>query len=114
MRIECRAEALRGAHGSEAAIAGSDAMFGQMGLKPQAALVVTTVVVQIIVTALVIWGRYVWSGAAALVVFTLLTLPIVWLPLMDFPASVPVVVTNWIYAIENIDWNVEPVPILCE
>jgi transmembrane protein len=45
-------------------------------LAPPAAYDIATIVVQLVGSALVIWGRWAWLGAGALSVFTLLTIPI--------------------------------------
>ncbi len=46
------------------------------GLEPAAAFAAATILVQLLGSALVIWGRHAWLGAGALAVFTLLTIPI--------------------------------------
>src|SRR5665213_1559645 len=45
-------------------------------LNPPAAFSAATLVVQLVGSALVIWGPYAWLGAGALAVFTALTIPI--------------------------------------
>ncbi len=46
------------------------------GLSPAAPIALAVIIVQLVGSALVISGRYVWLGAGALGVFTILTIPI--------------------------------------
>jgi transmembrane protein len=45
-------------------------------LDPPAAFALATIVVQLVGSALVIWGPYAWLGAGMLGVFTVLTIPV--------------------------------------
>ena len=45
-------------------------------LSPPVAYAIAALVVQIVGTALIMWGRYVWLGAGVLAVFTALTIPV--------------------------------------
>ena len=45
-------------------------------LSPPVAYAVATTVVQLLGSALIIWGRFAWLGAGMLGIFTLLTIPI--------------------------------------
>lgn len=55
---------------------GALAEMAHFKLDPPAAFGAATIVVQLLGSALVIWGRYAWLGAGMLAVFTLLTIPI--------------------------------------
>jgi len=56
--------------------AGARAEMAHFGLEPAAAYAVATIFVQLVGSALVITGRAAWLGAGALIVFTVLTIPI--------------------------------------
>jgi transmembrane protein len=55
---------------------GAEAIMGTYGL-PAWMIAALTIFVELVGSALVIWGRFAWLGAGMLGVFTLLTIPLV-------------------------------------